>query len=105
MTRTDRREEAAQHLAAIRDQKISIVRYSEISGVSLRRLRYWRKRELKEAREGRAVSVSQPTFHAIPISFSGAATYTIHVGSHRLEISRGFVAAEVMSLVSILRGA
>ena len=103
MTRSDRRAEATLHLSAIRDQKISLAKYSEISGVPLHQLRYWRKRELKEVLEGTPATV--PTFHSIPFSFGTSIAYTIHIGPHRLELSRGFVPAEVARLVTILKGA
>ena len=103
MTRSDRRAEAALHLSTIRDQKISLAKYSEISGVPLHQLRYWRKRELMEVREG--ITATIPTFHSIPFSFVTSVAYTIHIGSNRLEISRGFVPGEVISLVTILKGA
>ena len=103
MIRSDHRADAAFHLSAIHEQKISLAKYSEITGVPLHQLRYWRKRELKAIRdEG---PDSGPVFHSIPVSFGGTAVYTIHVGHHRLEIPRGFVPSEVQNLISILRNA
>ena len=100
MNRPDRRAEAARHLAAIREQQLSIVRYAEFSGIPLRRLRYWRKRELREKRE------SVPLlFRPIDLPFNSASPYTLQIESCRLEIQRGFDPAEVMHLVAILRGA
>ena len=103
MINSDHRTDASRHLSAIQEQKISFAKYSEISGVPLHQLRYWRKRELKAHRD--EITTSVPAFHSIPVSFGASAVYTIHIGNHRLEISCGFVPSEVRNLISILQDA
>lgn len=107
MTHSERRAEAAQHLSLITNQGISIAEYSRTSGLSVRKLRYWRKRELTAQRSttSPAPETLTPTFHRIPLRIDTSAAYTIHVGPHRLDIAHGFDEREVSRLVAILGAA
>ena len=48
MSRFRQLDKAAPHLLAIREQKISVEKCAPLSGVPVRRLRYWRALELKK---------------------------------------------------------
>ena len=100
-TRTD--TEAETHLAAIRDQGVSISEYSRRTGIPVSRIYYWRKRESKI--RSKSVEMSPEKFQRVRFPFDSQFAYAVEIGNNRIEISRGFDPVEVSHMVRILMDA
>ena len=97
-TRTD--TEAATHLAAIREQGVSISEYSKRTGIPVFRIYYWKKREAKS--RSKSLEMSSGKFQQVRFPFDSQFSYAVEIGNNRIEISRGFDPVEVSHLVRIL---
>lgn len=101
MSRQVSREQATDHLASMRTQKISFADYSNLSGIPIHTLRWWARREREQSEVSN--TIESPAFLRVA-QFPGAGLYQISVGDLRLEIPASFSDSDVSRLVRILRG-